>query len=150
MISGRGAAAREEVLLEVPLRVTDRPSKLPVTRSRALHARFGEEALTYAEALRCFGGIQEDVGSGRFCRLAKPRPEVANWLGAIWRIGGYRVAADRDRDVSLSDFGAASNESLSQSLRSGPFGRLSALARNMEKGARERVRVSLPREFSRI
>ena len=55
LISGRGAAAREEVLIEVPLRVTDRPSKLPVRRSRALHARFGEEALTNAEALRCFG-----------------------------------------------------------------------------------------------
>ena len=43
-----------------------------------MHARFGEEALTNAEALRCFGGIQEGVGSGRFCRLAKPLPEVAN------------------------------------------------------------------------
>src|SRR5215204_1284165 len=110
LISRRGAAAREEVLIEVPRRVTDRPSKLSVRRSRALHARFGEEALTDAEALRCFGGIQEGVGSGRFCRLAKPLPGVANWLEAIWRLGGYRVAADRDRDVSLRNFGEASNE----------------------------------------
>ena len=108
LISGRGAAAREEVLIEVPRRVTDRPSKLSVRRSRALHARFGEETLTNAEALRCFAGIQEDVGSGRFCRLAKPGPDVASGsLAAIWRLGGYRVAADRDRDVSLSDFGEA-------------------------------------------
>ena len=81
-------------MIEVPLRVTDRPSKLPVRRSRALHARFGEEALTNAEALRCFGGIQEGVGSGRFCRLAKPLPEVANWVArsdlAARRLQGRR------------------------------------------------------------
>ena len=100
-----------------------------------MHARFGEEALTNAEALRCFGGIQEGVGSGRFCRLAKPLPEVANGLlAAIWRLGGYRVAADRDRDVSLSDFGEASNEVAVPvpTLRTVPP--FVGPTRNMEKG----------------
>ena len=30
-------------MIEVPRRVTDRPSKLSVRRSRALHARFGND-----------------------------------------------------------------------------------------------------------
>jgi hypothetical protein len=121
-------------LIEVRRRVTDRPSKLSVRRSRALHARFGEEALTNAEALRCFGGMQEGVGSGRFCRLAKPLPGVANWLGAIWRLGGYRVAADRDRDVSLSDFGATSNEVALPVPTLRTFRPFVGPARNVEKG----------------
>ena len=74
------------------------------------------------------------LGAGAFAGSPSRGLKSRTGLGAIWRIGGYRVAADRDRDVSLSDFGEASNEVAVPvpTLRTVPP--FVGPTRNMEKG----------------
>ena len=110
---------------------TDRPSKLSVRRSRALDARFGEEARTNAEALRCFAGIQEDVGSGLFARSRSHWPGVANRRRmASAATGSPQIVTGMSVSVTLA---RPRMSSLRQSPRSGPSA-VCRPCRNVEKG----------------